>query len=89
MKTDIEKSIDAMAARWTSSIVCRKAIRDFTGGTLSEKTLANEDSKGTGPLGKFLLMNQVVYPIDSLTEWLKNRAASSWKTRKEVKKLNI
>jgi hypothetical protein len=84
MEKEIEKSIEAMAARWSSSIVCRKAIREFTGGTVSEKTLANEDSKGTGPSGKFLLMNQVVYPLESLTDWLKSRAASSWKTRKEV-----
>jgi hypothetical protein len=80
--TEIEKCIEAMAARWPSPVVARKAVGDFSGGTLSPKTCANEDSAGSGIEGRFLLMNQVVYPVDALVAWLKGRAAKSWAERK-------
>jgi len=41
--TEIEKNIEAMATRWPSPVVARKAIKEFSGGILSQKTLANED----------------------------------------------
>lgn len=80
--TEIEKTIEAMAARWPSNLVARKAIKEFSGGILSPKTMANEDCNGTGPEGRFLLMNQIVYPVKNLIPWLKARTASSWKERK-------
>jgi hypothetical protein len=82
MTEEIEKRIDAMAERWPSNLVARKAVREFSGGILSQKTLANEDSKGTGPEGRFLLMNQTVYPVESIVAWLKTRTAQNWKTRR-------
>ena len=80
--TEIDKIIDQMAENWPSNVVSRKCIREFTGGSLSPKTLANEDANGTGPEGRFLLMNQVCYPKDSVLAWLKSRSAKSWKERK-------
>ncbi len=78
----MERIIDMMAEKWPSSIVCRKAVKEFSGGLLNGKTLANADSKGTGPEGRFLLMNQVAYPVESLCAWLKQRASKSWSSRK-------
>lgn len=78
----MEEIIDQMVARWPSPVVARKAIGEFTGGTVSQSTMANEDSLGRGVKGRFLLMNQVVYPVENLGAWLKTRAATSWKTRK-------
>jgi hypothetical protein len=80
--TEIEKIIDQMAERWPSPVVARKSISDFTGGVVSSKTAANEDSAGTGIEGRFLMLNQVVYPVENLVAWLKSRSAKSWKTRK-------
>ena len=80
--TEIEKSIEAMATRWPSPVVARKSIKEFSGGILSQKTLANEDCNGTGPEGRFLLMNQTVYPVENLIVWLKSRSAKSWAERK-------
>jgi hypothetical protein len=82
--TEIEKSIEAMAERWPSPVVARKAVKEFSGGILSAKTLANMDSLGTGPEGRFLLMNQTVYPVESLVSWLKSKSANSWAERKSV-----
>jgi hypothetical protein len=79
---EIEKSIEAMAARWPSPVVARKAIKEFSGGILSAKTMANEDCNGTGPQGRFLMMNQTCYPVESLVAWLKSRSAKSWAERK-------
>jgi len=84
MTNQIEQTIDAMAASWPSPVVARKSAREFSGGILSPKTMANEDSKGTGPEGRFLLMNQTVYPKESLCAWLKSRSATGWKTRKRA-----
>lgn len=81
-KAEIEKLIESMAEKWPSDVVARKAIAKFSGGTLSPKTMANEDCNGTGPDGRFLLANQIVYPVESLTAWLKVRSARSWKERK-------
>jgi hypothetical protein len=72
---EITRAIDEMAAKWPSNIVSRKAVREFTGGVITGKSLANEDSKGTGP-EKFILLNQVVYPVQEFCDWLKSRAVT-------------
>jgi hypothetical protein len=81
---EIEKIIDEMAERWSSNIVARKKVSEFTGGSVSNKTMQNEDWKKTGPQGRFLLLNQVCYPKENLVIWLKDRIAKSWQTRKTV-----
>ncbi|MEI8125747.1 MAG: hypothetical protein WCG42_08335 [Parachlamydiaceae bacterium] len=60
-----------MAARWPSSIVARAEIKNFTGGGMSPKTLANADSEGTGPEGRFYMGRRICYPISSLITWLR------------------
>jgi hypothetical protein len=83
-----ERLFEQMAERWPSPVVARKRISDFSGGVLSKKSMANEDSRGTGPEGRFLLCNQVVYPVESLVEWLKTRMAPDWKSRKRTTATN-
>ncbi len=78
----IHQTIDEMAATWESNIVARRAIKEFSGGALSPKTMSHMDSAGTGPDGRFMLNNKVVYPVQSLVQWLKQRSAKSWQTRK-------
>jgi len=73
-----------MFAGWPATVIGRKVIREFSGGILSPKTLANEDSKGTGPAGRFLLCGQTCYTKDAMGAWLKSRAAAGWKTRKRA-----
>jgi hypothetical protein len=86
MKTEInERWLDEMAARWPSPVVARKKIGEFSGGVLTPKTMANFDSTGTGPEGRFLLVNQTVYPVEGLVAWLKTRMAPDWKSRKQTK----
>jgi hypothetical protein len=63
-----------LKAEWPSSIVARTEIRDFTGGAVSEKHLANLDSLGQGPKGRIRLGRKIAYRVDSLISWLEGRA---------------
>ena len=58
--------------KWPSQVVARSDVRNFTGGIVSPKSLANAESLGTGPrshrYGK-----KAFYDVDDLIEWLQAR----------------
>ena len=60
-----------MASRWGSPVIARAEVKKFTGGGISAKTLANADSEGTGPQGRFFIGRRVCYPVSSLLDWLR------------------
>jgi len=60
---------------WPSSVVARTEVKAFTGGLLSEKYLANLDSQGAGPPGRFKCGGKVAYPVDSFIRWLESRSS--------------
>ena len=68
------KELRTMAERWPSTVVARSQVKTFTGGAFSGKTLANADSEGTGPKGRFKLGRSTVYPVTSLIVWLEEHA---------------
>jgi len=68
-KTDLSK----LKTKWGSAVVARTDIRNFTGGLVSEKYIANLDSQGAGPEGRFKVGRKVGYPVDSLISWLEER----------------
>lgn len=71
----MEKDIFSdMAARWPSSAVARAEVKQFTGGGISPKSIANADSQGTGPEGRFFIGRRVCYPVNSLVEWLRQHS---------------
>ena len=51
-------------------VIARKDIERQLGGVISTKTLANADSAGIGPMGAFQVGRTVVYPTESLVNWL-------------------
>ena len=65
---------EEMAERWQAPVVARTEIKVFTGGAMNEKYLANLDSAGLGPAGRFRLGRKIVYPVRPLVEWLESRA---------------
>ncbi len=71
---NISNLLQSMADRWPSPIVARTEIKDFTGGVLTEKYIANLDSKGLGPANRFRLGRKVVYPVKDLVTWLAERS---------------
>lgn len=72
MKKD---ELRSMVNKWPSSLVARNEVKSFTGGAFSGKSLANFDSQGTGPEGRFKLGRQTVYPVESLIMWLEERCS--------------
>lgn len=71
MQNDI---YNEMAEKWSSPIVARAEAKRFTGGGISPKTLANADSKGIGPEGRFFVGRRVCYPVASFIKWLRQNA---------------
>lgn len=66
---------DELAARWPSALVARKEVKQFTGGLLNPRTMANYDSQGRGPRGKIKLGTRAVaYPVANLVLWLRGRS---------------
>jgi hypothetical protein len=84
MQDEFEQTLNQMADKWPSNIVARRSIQLFTGGLYGTKYLANEDCKGTGPIGGFTVGGQKVYPVVSVIDWLKSKAANSWAERKSA-----
>jgi hypothetical protein len=65
-----QQIIKEMANKWPSNIVARTDVRAFSGGVLHPRTMANLDSAGRGPAGRFKIGKKTVYPVDSLIEYL-------------------
>ncbi len=74
-KNVIDYDLSRLADNWPAPVVGRneKDLRDFSGGALPvARTMANFDSKGEGP-PRFRIGKRVVYPVDTLIEWMKQR----------------
>ena len=54
-------------------VIARSEVGRLLGGIISAGTLANEDSAGTGPRGRFYIGRKACYPTDALLEWLEGR----------------
>ncbi len=70
----IKVTLRSLAEKWPSDIVARTEVKAFTGGTISEKYMANLDCQGAGPEGRFKVGRKVAYPVASLIKWLENRS---------------
>ena len=66
-------SLKQLAEKWPSPIVARTEVSKFSGGVLSEKTLANLDSIGQGP-PREKWGRRVFYPVEDLILWMENKA---------------
>ena len=72
-KTDAEDfNLDTLADNWPSPIVARSEIKNFSGGLLHPRTLANLDSLNKGP-GKIMIGNRACYSTRKLVAWMKER----------------
>ena len=71
----LDKMVEQMVEAWQSPIVARTEAPKFSGGAVSVKLLANCDSLGTGPNGKFYVGRKAVYPKIELANWLRSRAS--------------
>lgn len=53
--------------------IARKEVKYFTGGALSGRTLANDDSMQRGPLVRHVCNGHVMYPTEYLLEYLEKK----------------
>ena len=71
-----DKSVfQEMAARWPSLIVARTEVERFTGGVVTEKYIANLDSRGKGPSDRVRIGRKIAYPVSSFVNCLESRSA--------------
>ena len=73
MSKILSPTYQAMADRWPSSVVARNQVDKLTGGLITPNYLANLDSQGLGPTGRFKCGGKIAYPVESLIEWLNER----------------
>ena len=75
-KTNNQKGLDLshLTRKWSSSLVAREKIADFTGGLITPGRIANLDSEGLGPKGKVRIGRKVAYECEQLVKWLESRA---------------
>ncbi len=72
----MKNSFHELAEKWPSAVVARTQIGAFTGGAVSERYLANLDSKGEGPAGRFRCGRKVVYRVADVCQWLERRSST-------------
>ena len=65
---------DEMADNWPSEIIARTEIKVFTGGLINPRYIANLDSKGIGPYGRFRSGRKTCYHKRSFVKWLRERS---------------
>jgi len=63
-----------MADKWPSSVFSRDQVKEFTGGLVNPRSLANLDSMRKGPDGRYRLGRKVFYDVEKFVVWLDNRA---------------
>lgn len=63
----------------TGGFVTRKQIEEITGGAISHRTVANQDSLGEGPANKFTVGRKACYPIDDFLDWLEPKISMPMK----------
>jgi len=62
-----------MAENWPSPWIARHEVRNFTGGIIDPKYLANLDCQGKGPAGRIRIGRKIAYPVDQFVQWLEDR----------------
>ena len=63
-----------LSRNWPSPLLARDQVERFTGGTVTQKYIANLDSRGLGPSGRVRIGRKVVYPVVEFISWLERRA---------------
>ena len=62
-----------LASSWPSPLVSRDNVEKFTGGIVTQKYIANLDSRKLGPQGRIKIGRKIAYPVNAFIEWLESR----------------
>ena len=66
--------LSALADSWQSPLIARDNVERFTGGIITQKYIANLDSRGLGPKGRVKIGRKIAYPVKQFLTWLESRA---------------
>lgn len=64
---------DRMAAKWPSAVVARQSIKEFSGGILKSRYMANLDSRKLGP-PSIKIGQKIAYPVEGLICWMRDKS---------------
>jgi hypothetical protein len=67
--------LSPLAEKWPSAVVERQQLKEFSGGALNARTMANHDSKGQGIKGRIIMGRKVLYPVNEVIAWMEARAS--------------
>lgn len=70
---NVDQLLDELRNSWGSTFVARSEFARFSGGTISPKTIANLETEGKGPKGKFFVGSKAAYSIDDALDFLRSR----------------
>ena len=66
-------SLKSLSDKWPSSIVSRTELKQFSGGALNARTVANLDSQGVGIEGGIRIGRKICYPVSSVIRFMEAR----------------
>ena len=69
----VKPNLSLLAKNWPSPFVARLEIKNFSGGILNPKYLANLDSLGVGIPGRFKVGRKVAYPVSAVIAFIESR----------------
>ncbi len=70
----MKPDLSSLGKNWQSTIISRSNIKKITGGAISAGYIANLDSKGEGPPGRFKCGRKVCYPLEPFIKWMESRS---------------
>lgn len=62
--------VEKLKKSWPSPLVARSRVEQFSGGILTQRTMANKDARGEGPAKIRFGTKQVAYDRDELITWM-------------------
>lgn len=74
MKTN-NIDLSTFAEAWKAPYVERQQLKEFSGGALNARTMANHDSKGQGIKGRIIMGRKILYPVNEVIAWMEARAS--------------
>lgn len=72
-KPELKEIIALLQECWPAKIVARSQIGKLTGGLISPKTIANDDSLGCGISERFRIGNRIAYTINNVAQYMLDR----------------
>ncbi len=75
LKVEKQVELSAFAENWTAPYVERQQLKEFSGGALNARTMANHDSKGKGIKERINMGRKVLYPVNEVIAWMEARAS--------------